>query len=79
LVLGERADRTLIRSGEESCTVEAMFDVKKFRCSVRPVAESYRAAGSTLHYFTVHQFQQWGCVVPGTKVMGYFWAHGHTP
>src|SRR5256885_8249843 len=27
LVLGERADRTLIRSGEESCTVEAVFDV----------------------------------------------------
>ncbi len=27
LVLGERADRTLIRSGEESCSVEAMFDV----------------------------------------------------
>lgn len=31
LVLGERADRTLIRSGEESCSVEAMFDVKKLR------------------------------------------------
>ncbi len=27
LVLGERADRTLIRSGEESCSVEAMFEV----------------------------------------------------
>jgi DNA repair protein RecN (Recombination protein N) len=27
LVLGERADRTLIRSGEESCAVEAVFDV----------------------------------------------------
>src|SRR3954464_9421822 len=27
LVLGERADRTLIRSGEESCSVEAVFDV----------------------------------------------------
>src|SRR5690242_21088941 len=31
LVLGERADRTLIRSGEESCGVEAVFDVKKLR------------------------------------------------
>src|ERR1700733_328487 len=31
LVLGERADRTLIRSGEESCSVEAVFDVKKLR------------------------------------------------
>ncbi|HUC84956.1 MAG TPA: DNA repair protein RecN [Candidatus Acidoferrales bacterium] len=28
LVLGERADRTLIRSGEESCSVEAVFDVR---------------------------------------------------
>ncbi len=31
LVLGERADRTLIRSGEESCSVEATFDVKKLQ------------------------------------------------
>ena len=29
LVLGERADRALIRSGSESCSVEAVFDVKK--------------------------------------------------
>ncbi|MGH7950602.1 MAG: DNA repair protein RecN [Limisphaerales bacterium] len=29
LVLGERADRALIRSGEESCSVEAVFDVSK--------------------------------------------------
>ena len=27
LVLGERADRTLIRSGSDSCSVEALFDV----------------------------------------------------
>ena len=27
LVLGERADRSLIRGGEESCSVEAVFDV----------------------------------------------------
>src|SRR5215831_8795718 len=27
LVLGERADRTLIRSGSESCSVEAVFDL----------------------------------------------------
>ena len=31
LVLGQRADRTLIRSGEESCTVEAIFDVTKLQ------------------------------------------------
>jgi len=29
LVLGERADRGLIRSGEDSCTVEAIFDLQK--------------------------------------------------
>jgi len=27
LVLGERADKSLIRNGEESCTVEAVFDI----------------------------------------------------
>jgi DNA repair protein RecN (Recombination protein N) len=31
LVLGERADRSLIRSGEDSCSVEAGFDVRKLR------------------------------------------------
>ena len=51
LVLGERADRTLIRSGEESCSVEAVFDVKKLPGSVRPVAGSGRATGSTLQLF----------------------------
>jgi DNA repair protein RecN (Recombination protein N) len=31
LVLGERADRTLIRSGGDSCSVEAVFDVTKLK------------------------------------------------
>jgi DNA repair protein RecN (Recombination protein N) len=31
LVLGERADRTLIRNGEDSCSVEAVFDVKNLQ------------------------------------------------
>jgi DNA repair protein RecN (Recombination protein N) len=35
LVLGERADRTLIRSGEESCSVEAVFDVTKLRAPLK--------------------------------------------
>jgi DNA repair protein RecN (Recombination protein N) len=35
LVLGERADRTLIRSGEESCGVEAVFDVKGLRSPLK--------------------------------------------
>ena len=35
LVLGERADRSLIRSGEESCSVEAVFDITKLSANVR--------------------------------------------
>ncbi len=31
LVLGERADRTLIRAGSDSCSVEAVFDISKLR------------------------------------------------
>lgn len=31
LVLGERADRTLIRSGAENCSVEAVFEVRKLK------------------------------------------------
>src|SRR6266508_4100098 len=30
LVLGERADRTLIRGGSDACSVEAVFDVGEF-------------------------------------------------
>jgi len=29
LILGQRADRTLIRSGSESCSVEALFDISR--------------------------------------------------
>ena len=39
LVLGERADRTLIRSGEESCSVEAAFDIKKLRAPIKEFLE----------------------------------------
>jgi len=35
LVLGERADRTLIRSGSDSCSVEAVFDVAKLRAPLK--------------------------------------------
>ena len=37
LLLGERADRTLIRSGEESCSVEAAFDVRQLRAPLQTV------------------------------------------
>jgi DNA repair protein RecN (Recombination protein N) len=36
LVLGERADRTLIRGGADSCTVEAGFHVSKLRAPLDP-------------------------------------------
>lgn len=35
LVLGERADRTLIRSGSDVCSVEAVFDTKKIRAPLK--------------------------------------------
>jgi DNA repair protein RecN (Recombination protein N) len=35
LVLGERADRSLIRTGEESCSVEAAFDVAKLKAPLK--------------------------------------------
>src|ERR1041384_7105148 len=31
LVLGERADRSMIRSGSDACSVEAAFDISKLR------------------------------------------------
>jgi DNA repair protein RecN (Recombination protein N) len=39
LVLGERADRALIRSGSDSCSVEAVFDVKKLRVPLKSFLE----------------------------------------
>jgi DNA repair protein RecN (Recombination protein N) len=39
LVLGERADRTLIRSGSDSCAVEAVFDVSRLRAPLKPFLE----------------------------------------
>ena len=35
LVLGERADRTLIRAGADSCSVEAVFDVRQLRAPLK--------------------------------------------
>jgi DNA repair protein RecN (Recombination protein N) len=35
LVLGERADRTLIRSGSDSCSVEAVFDVSRLKAPLK--------------------------------------------
>ncbi len=35
LVLGERADRTLIRSGSDACSVEAVFDISRLRVPLK--------------------------------------------
>ena len=39
LVLGERADRTLIRSGADSCSVEAVLDVGQLQAPLAPFLE----------------------------------------
>ena len=39
LALGERADRTLIRSGSESCSVEAVFDVARLKAPLQSFLE----------------------------------------
>jgi DNA repair protein RecN (Recombination protein N) len=39
LVLGERADRTLIRSGSDSCSVEAVFDVSRLKAPLKAFLE----------------------------------------
>ena len=39
LVLGERADRTLIRSGSDSCSVEAVFDTNRLRAPLKTFLE----------------------------------------
>ena len=35
LVLGERADRTLLRSGTDTCSVEAVFDVSRLKVPLK--------------------------------------------
>jgi DNA repair protein RecN (Recombination protein N) len=39
LVLGERADRTLIRSGSDSCSVEAIFDLSRLKLPLKTFFE----------------------------------------
>src|SRR3954470_18021027 len=39
LALGERAERTLIRSGSESCTVEAVFNVRRLKAPLSAFLE----------------------------------------
>ncbi len=39
LVLGERADRTLIRSGSDSCSVEAVFDISRLKSPLKTFLE----------------------------------------
>ncbi|HEV2438059.1 MAG TPA: DNA repair protein RecN [Verrucomicrobiae bacterium] len=60
LVLGERADRTLIRSGEKSCSVEAVFDVSSLR-----VRRSERRAPPR-HELTDHQLAETALGAPSS-------------
>ncbi len=39
LVLGERADRTLVRDGADSCLVEAVFDVRQLKAPLKSFLE----------------------------------------
>ena len=39
LVLGQRADRTLIRNGSDACSVEAVFDVAKLHAPIKSFLE----------------------------------------
>src|SRR5437762_3139318 len=39
LVLGERAERGLIRSGSDSCSVEAVFDISRLKAPLRTFLE----------------------------------------
>ena len=39
LILGERADRTLIRSGNDACAVEAIFDVSELKAPLKQFLE----------------------------------------
>src|SRR5437868_7487700 len=39
LVLGQRADRTLIRSGKDHCSVEAVFDTRKLKAPLQSFLE----------------------------------------
>src|SRR5215471_16836715 len=39
LVLGERADRTLIRNGSDQCSVEAVFDVRRLKAPLKSFLE----------------------------------------
>ena len=44
LILGERADKALIRTGAESCTVEAVFEVRTPRDAERAARGAGRRA-----------------------------------
>src|ERR1035441_7351705 len=51
LVLGERADRSLIRNGSNSCSVEAVFDVAKLCANQRgaPASGTVRLENNRQH------------------------------
>jgi DNA repair protein RecN (Recombination protein N) len=48
LVLGERADRSLIRTGSDSCSVEAVFDVSRLAAAQIPRSRRRQSAQTSL-------------------------------
>ncbi len=48
LVLGERADRSLIRTGSDSCSVEALFDVSRLAAAQIPRSRRRQSAQTSL-------------------------------
>ncbi len=48
LVLGERADRSLIRTGSDSCSVEAVFDVSRLAAAQIPRSRQRQSAQTSL-------------------------------
>src|SRR5438477_3978729 len=53
LVLGERADKTLIRSGTESCIVEAVFDITTIESEIRALLDENALEPCEDHQLTV--------------------------
>jgi DNA repair protein RecN (Recombination protein N) len=49
LVLGERADRTLIRSGSDSCSVEAVFDISRLEAPLKEFLDANGLEGCEDH------------------------------
>ena len=55
LILGERADRALLRSGADACTVEGVFDVRRLRAPLADLLDAPHEHRSPVNQTTVAQ------------------------